>query len=193
MEIKQIPIGNIVQKENVRVRIKEKSFAELMSSIKENGLLQPIGLVQENKEYIVIYGNRRLEACKKLGWTKIPAVIHSDLEEVDKIIINIVENAQRRDNTLVEVGRVINILYANYNLSLDEISIRIGLPIHQIRSAFNIYTNLPKEIIEQGQVMNMSNSKAKKKEYVSSYVLTTLASLKSELNLKDDAIQEILN
>jgi 16S rRNA G966 N2-methylase RsmD len=82
----------------------------LCKSIQDIGLLQPIGITEENK---LVYGARRLEACKKLGWTEIP---------VNVIPIKDIINGEFHEN----------VLRKNFNVServaiLEEIeSKRIG-------------------------------------------------------------------
>ena len=82
MDEKDVPIGDISFDEETRRR--EWEVAELANNIKENGLINPI-IVMENKEngkYTVLAGNRRLCAFRKLntefpntGWDKIPCRI----------------------------------------------------------------------------------------------------------------------
>ena len=69
MNIKDIEIKKIKQLENIRLRIEEEDVHTLMSSIKQDGLLEPIGVAitsGSKDEYLIVYGNRRLEACRKL-------------------------------------------------------------------------------------------------------------------------------
>ena len=52
-------------------------IAELAASIAENGLLQPILVVQnpDDGRYDIVAGNARYEACKSLGWKTIPVIV----------------------------------------------------------------------------------------------------------------------
>lgn len=87
--IEQINVGN-------RFRKDLGDIAELANSIKELGLLQPI-VVSEN--YALIAGQRRLEACKSLGWVEIPATI-VNLQDIVKG--EYAENAFRKEFTYTE-------------------------------------------------------------------------------------------
>jgi len=72
-EIVSVPIDEIELGEGYR---KNLSVAPLMDSIKEQGLLQPVGLRKNDdnkKQYTRIFGLRRITACKELGWKAIPA------------------------------------------------------------------------------------------------------------------------
>ena len=66
MKIENIEINKIRQAVNVRQRIEEDDVSQLMSSIKKEGLLQPIGVKPDNGYYTIIYGNRRFEAYKNI-------------------------------------------------------------------------------------------------------------------------------
>jgi len=145
MEVKDVPINKVKILENIRVRTRRQDLEELMRSIKQNGLLQPIGVAKEGKEYILIWGNRRFLSTKKLGWTKIPAVISSNgLTEAEFIVKNTIENIQREDITPIELGRICKRLRED-GLSYGEISARLGIPKMRVESCTKLYTNVPKK------------------------------------------------
>jgi hypothetical protein len=72
--------------------------AELAASIAELGLLQPIGVRPDGT---LVYGYHRLEACKQLGWTEIPAVV-VDGDDLHAELAEISENLVRNELTLLE-------------------------------------------------------------------------------------------
>jgi SAM-dependent methyltransferase len=72
--------------------------AELAASIAELGLLQPIGIRPDGT---LVYGYHRLEACKQLGWTEIPAVV-VDGDDLRAELAEISENLIRNELTLLE-------------------------------------------------------------------------------------------
>ena len=55
----------------------EEKMSLLVASIRDEGLNQPIKLTHSEDGYDVVFGHRRLEACKRLGWREIPAIIAS--------------------------------------------------------------------------------------------------------------------
>jgi ParB family chromosome partitioning protein len=95
--MKNIPIPSIKVENRLRPLNAEK-VAELAESIAQVGLLQPIGVRPDGT---LVYGYHRLEACKQLGWTEIPAVVvdgddrHAELAEIS-------ENLVRNELTLLE-------------------------------------------------------------------------------------------
>ena len=76
---------------------------ELKESIKKNGVMQNLTVVpaEESGKYLVVIGNRRLEAAKEAGLTELPCVI-SDMDHKTQISTMLMENMQRQDLTVYE-------------------------------------------------------------------------------------------
>ncbi len=80
-----------------RIRQEEGDTGSLNESIEKHGLLHPI-LVDE--QYNLIAGYRRLQVCRKLGWTHIEAiVVETGGDRLKKLEIELQENLGRRDLT----------------------------------------------------------------------------------------------
>ena len=158
MITRDIPIKDIKVIENIRLKDKgldkEKNF--LMQSIKDNGLLQPIGVKESTIGYTLIWGFRRLDACKKLGFRSIPAVIFvtkdEELTEEEFFVLNATENLQRRNNTLLEFGRVCAIL--KKTMSSGEIAIKLGVPKSRVESALVEISRIPLKYQRRIKIMN---------------------------------------
>lgn len=148
MNVKDIDIDKIKQLENIRLRIEEKDVHTLMASIKQDGLLQPVevSLSSGSKdEYILVFGNRRLEACKKLGWTTIPAIIKNEIAFKDFIIKNTLENVERQQITESEMGRIFYMLQNDYKMTNSEIASRFGIPTPRVKTTIGIFLHIPEE------------------------------------------------
>jgi ParB family transcriptional regulator, chromosome partitioning protein len=76
----------------------------LVTSIRDGGLLQPIGLTPD---FELVYGRHRLEACKSLGYEKIPAVILSYKDQRQYELAEIDENLQRHALTPLEESQAL--------------------------------------------------------------------------------------
>jgi len=147
----EIPIKDIIIPENVRLEEREKDIISLMDSIKQNGLLQPIGTFKDHSKYVFMYGYRRIEAYRKLGYKKILSniFIGKDYEnEKDRAFINIIENVQRKDISPFELGRIC-IWLKKEGLTSPEISIRLGCPKSKIMESMNLYnSSIPEDLQE---------------------------------------------
>ena len=105
MKTKQsyIPISSIKVPDRFRKDLGEKlstrdSFEALLESIRVQGLIHPVAVVQEGETYSLLAGGRRLAACKKLEWTEIPAHIFPEATtEIERRTIELVENLNRKD------------------------------------------------------------------------------------------------
>ena len=74
LDIRDVPIAQIIVRENVRTRGGDAEIKQLMQSIKQDGLQSPIGVNKNNGKgnFMLMYGSRRLLACTKLGWKTVP-------------------------------------------------------------------------------------------------------------------------
>lgn len=157
---KLIKIKDIVTGKNSRIQ--GYQLDSLMSSIKEVGLLQPIGVYKnKSNQYEIVYGNRRFWACSKLGFTEVPALLIENKEEYERDLKNLTENIQRRDITLTEIGRYIFLL-EKAGLGQKEIAVRLGKPVNYVQSCLKSYKFVPKSMIDDVDA-SMSGGKGKKK------------------------------
>ena len=99
MTTSTIPMDRIVVPEGRRP-LNQAKIRELAASIRALGLLSPITVTTD---YALVAGWHRLEACRLLGWTEIPAVI-LPLGIVDAELAQIDENLIRNELSVLERG-----------------------------------------------------------------------------------------
>jgi ParB/RepB/Spo0J family partition protein len=131
MEVSDITIKSILPPPTLRTEGVDVS--ELVESIRQHGLLQPI-IVRPmgSSAYQVIAGNRRLLACRELGWKTISAIVVNESSR-GAVVKSIVENLQRENLTPLELARGIRELSAGYQINLEEISRLISKSSAQVR------------------------------------------------------------
>ena len=123
-DVQLIDMDKIIMPEfNDRTGIDNKKIIELAESIKENGLIQPIILIENNDgTYTKIAGRRRILASKRNGGSKIEAIIKR--EKLDKRKFNLLvlhENTQREDlNSYDKVRSVLHFIEQEFNLNQIE-------------------------------------------------------------------------
>lgn len=142
--IEKIPLNKIKLNKNSRLNIDPDELDGLMQSIKEEGLLQPIGVVKSGATFEICYGNRRFMAVSKLGLSSIPAIVHEKKKESDVDIKNLTENIQRRNISLAEVGRYLELL-EKQGLSRNEAAVRLGVSRQYVGQALSAFREIPKE------------------------------------------------
>src|SRR5688572_6715297 len=102
-----IPVGAIVPNPfQPRREFSEQELADLVASIRENGLLQPIVVrpVPTNggaTQYELVAGERRWRAVTRLGWREVPATVRS-VDDRTLLVLALVENLQRSDLSAFE-------------------------------------------------------------------------------------------
>lgn len=104
---------------------------ELVDSIREQGLLQPLVVTGKadstaGTTYLLIAGHRRLDALKRAGFTHASVVIRHDLtDEADQVAAMLVENGRRADLTPVEEAEGFDLL-SELGWSVDQIAAASG-------------------------------------------------------------------
>ena len=134
----------------------EDKLAELSSSIKENGVIQPIA-VRPNKyepgKYEIVAGERRWLAAQKAGLNEVPVVI-LDIDDQKSLEIAIVENVQRQDLNVMEEARGYQRLVKEFGYDQEKISKFMSKSRSHISNTLRLLT-LPEDIIgliEEGKL-----------------------------------------
>ena len=138
----ELAIGSIVPNAHQpRTVFDEEALAELVHSIKEIGLLQPIVVRQAEKGYELIAGERRLRASKKAGLKTIPALIR---ETADDAMLRdaLLENLHRAALTPLEEAAAYQQLLEDFGGTQDELAKRLGRSRPQITNTLRLL-NLP--------------------------------------------------
>lgn len=139
---------------------KEKELDELAESIKENGILQPLVVVEiEDGTYELVAGERRLRAAKKIGQEQVPVIVKRATDK-EKAIYSIIENIQRSDLNCVEEALAYYKLMNEYKLTQEEVAKKLGKERSSIANFLRIL-NLPRPVIELLQKEALSFGHAK--------------------------------
>lgn len=139
---------------------KEKELDELAESIKENGILQPLVVVDlEDGTFELVAGERRLRAAKKIGQEQVPVIVKRATDK-EKAIYSIIENIQRSDLNCVEEALAYYKLMNEYKLTQEEVAKKLGKERSSIANFLRIL-NLPRPVIELLQKEALSFGHAK--------------------------------
>ena len=127
-----------------RKNFNEHQLNELVESIKQYGIIQPLIVTQKNGRYELIAGERRLRAAKNLGLLTVPAIIRQ-ADEQQKLELALVENLQREDLNSIEMAMAYRKLIDEFNLSQDQLAAKVGRSRPVIPNTLR-FLNLPEEI-----------------------------------------------
>ncbi|PKM87364.1 MAG: stage 0 sporulation protein J [Firmicutes bacterium HGW-Firmicutes-12] len=125
----------------------EEKLQELVKSIKEHGVVQPI-MVRPLPDggYELVVGERRLRACQQLKLEGIPAVV-KELTDQQMIEIALIENIQRHDLNPVEEASAYKRLMEEFNLTQEQVAERVGKSRPLIANMIRLL-NLPQEVLD---------------------------------------------
>ena len=109
----------------------EEQLAELASSIRENGLLQPLVVRPATKaspggaEFELVAGERRWRAVRRLGWTEVPVIIR-EMDDRTLLVLAIVENVQRADLSPLEEADGYRRLIDEFGYTQKDVAEQVG-------------------------------------------------------------------
>lgn len=144
--IEDVEVGRIRPSSSC-YRLIQTEMDELICSIKEKGLLQPIVIRSKGKYYEIVAGNRRYKACTTLGWRKI--ICHVvELTDKEAFEVSLIENMQRRNMDPIEEAHA----FKNYVLTfgwggISELAAKIGKSVSYVDKRIRLL-DLPNDILD---------------------------------------------
>jgi ParB family chromosome partitioning protein len=133
--------------EQPRSHFDERGLAELSSSLKRHGVLQPILVTAlPDGRYRLVAGERRLRAARMAGLEMMPAVVR-DVDENTGLELALVENLQREDLDPMDEARAFEALMEVGNLAQGDVAERVGKDRSTVANALRLL-DLPLEIQE---------------------------------------------
>lgn len=122
-----------------------KPLEELKKSILENGLIQPITVRRLENKFQLISGERRLRACKDIGYREIPAYIIKVETKEAMLALALIENIQREKLNAIEIAEAYKRLIEECSLSQEEVADKVGKDRTTVTNSLRLL-KLPKEI-----------------------------------------------
>tara|TARA_B100001093_G_scaffold310076_1_gene295861 strand:+ start:3551 stop:4471 length:921 start_codon:yes stop_codon:yes gene_type:complete len=108
-----------------RKRFRDDNLDELVESIKEHGVIQPLIVRQVEGKFELIAGERRWRASTKLGLDEVPIILRKASDR-DVLEMALIENLQREDLDALEEAEAYFRLAKDFGLKQDEIASRVG-------------------------------------------------------------------
>lgn len=140
------PAEIVINPYQPRHNFSEVALTELMDSIKEHGLLQPLVVTRKGDGYELIAGERRWRSVKALGLKKVPVLVRAASEQ-KKLELSLIENVQRQDLDPVETARAYRRLMDEFNLTQEETAKKMGKARSSVANILRLL-DLPLDIQE---------------------------------------------
>lgn len=144
---------NLLQPNPLQVRslIKSESLVDLVESIKEHGILEPLVVAKTPAGYQIIAGERRWRAAKIVGMKTVPVVV-KETSTIGMLEMALVENVQREELNAIERAQGFQRLMDEFSFSVTVISKRIGKSTAYVSNTMRLLS-LP-DAIKDGLISN---------------------------------------
>lgn len=141
----QIPVSDIrANKYQPRLEFNQEKLKDLINSIKEKGVVQPVLVRKTPSGYELIAGERRLRAVKSLGIDNIPAIV-KNVADIDMLELSLIENIQREELSPIEEAHAFQKFITDFNFTQEKIAQVLGKDRSTVANIIRLL-GLPKKI-----------------------------------------------
>ena len=157
----RVPVDQIAaDPDQPRRHFDEALLEELASSIKTQGLLQPVLVRRDGKGYRLIAGERRWRAAQRAGLTELPVVVR-EASDAEAFELALVENLQRSDLSPLEEAEGYRRLVEERRWTQEQVAERVGKERSTVANALRLLGLPPevKQLLEAGE-LDMGHARA---------------------------------
>lgn len=122
-----------------RGHISPESLVDLVDSVKEHGILEPLVVAKTPAGYQIIAGERRWRASKLAGLSHVPAIVR-ETSPKGMLEMALVENVQRVDLNALDRAKGFERLQKEFGLTTSEIAVRIGKSVAYVSNSLRLLT-----------------------------------------------------
>ena len=125
-----VPVGRMVPIDSIdpnpdQPRQAMGDLSELIASVVEKGIIEPLIVRQRGARYQIIAGERRYQAASQAGLTELPVVVR-DVDDAEMLELALVENIQRKDLTAFEESEALTALSQRCGYTHEDLAKRLG-------------------------------------------------------------------
>lgn len=167
-----------------RKYFEESALEDLVRSVTEHGIVQPLVVTKMGDKYQLIAGERRFRAAQRAGFTKVPVVVKDAMQGSQALEIAIIENVQREDLNPIEEALAYSQLHQEFGLTQEEVAKKVGKERSTVANFLRLL-KLPdkvKTLVAAGQ-LSMGHARA----------LLAIDSAKQQEALADRIVRQNLN
>jgi len=154
------PVGRLVPIDQVdpnpdQPRQAMGDLAELVSSVTEKGIIEPLVVRQRGPRYQIIAGERRYHAAVQAGLLELPVVIR-DVDDGEMLELALIENIQRKDLTPFEESEAMQGLAQKFGYTHEDLAKRLGKSRTTITEALSL-NQIPPEVRKVCRLAGITN------------------------------------
>jgi len=127
-----------------RINFEPDKLKDLVESIRNRGVIQPIVVRRSGDEYELVAGERRWRAAQQAGLHRIPAIVQ-DASDREMIELALIENIQRDDLSAIEEAKAYEIMASHFSMTQADIADRVGRSRSAVTNTLRLLS-LPSEI-----------------------------------------------
>jgi ParB family chromosome partitioning protein len=146
-----VPVGRLIPTEDIdpnpnQPRQTLGDLSELVASIREKGVLEPILVRPRGSRFQIIAGERRYRACMDVGLAEIPCIVR-ETSDAEMMELALIENLQRKDLSAFEEADGLKVLAETYGYTHERMAEKIGRSRTSITETLSI-TAMPDDVRE---------------------------------------------
>jgi ParB family chromosome partitioning protein len=143
------PIGRLVPIDRIdpnpsQPRQVMGDLSELMASILEQGILEPLLVRQRGERFQIVAGERRYQAAVQVGLRELPVVVR-DVDDAEVVELALIENLQRKDLTPFEEAEALHGLAARCGYTHEDLARRLGKSRSAVTESLALHA-MPEEV-----------------------------------------------
>ena len=144
--IKILPTSSILDNWVLKdINFKEEEIDNIKTSLKENGIYNPLIVKPKGDKFELVLGRKRYLAAKSLGILELPVLI-SNFTDEEMLLILLADSRERKNSSSYEIAVILNNLKTKYNYSNKDLSIILKQSESQISNIITLL-KLPKDIV----------------------------------------------
>src|SRR5207247_6652709 len=125
-----VPVGRLVPIDQIdpnpnQPRQVMGDLSELIASISEKGIIEPLVVRQRGERFQIVAGERRYQAAVQVGLRELPVVVR-DVDETEMLELALIENIQRKDLTPFEESEALAGLAEQCGYTHEDLARRLG-------------------------------------------------------------------
>ena len=124
--INRVPLSSIVKSPwQPRKHFEAEALEDLIASVKEHGILQPLLVRRVEDRHELIAGERRMRAAELAGLNEVPVVL-MEVDDKGALELALIENLQREDLNIIEEAEGYRLLAERFELTQEQVAERVG-------------------------------------------------------------------